>query len=148
MPANRFHEETSPNYIPKHLNRHPSFYISNLAPLSQSLKISCKAISPFQGKQLLKYLNVNCQLKKGLFCKIETRVSQHIKRKRKGGSNHQKRGRAEGGSSQQRINTNSLLYKPKNHALFNLQKQLFNSYARLSSFLGCKDAKTFGFQEP
>jgi hypothetical protein len=30
----------------------------------------------------LKYLNVNCQLKEGLFCKIETRVSYHIKRKR------------------------------------------------------------------
>ena len=47
LPANRFREETSPNYILKHLNRHPSFYISNLAPLSQSLKISCKAISLF-----------------------------------------------------------------------------------------------------
>jgi hypothetical protein len=43
-----------------------------------------------------------------------------MKRKRKGVSSQQKRGRAEGGSSQQRINTNSLLYKPKNHALFNL----------------------------
>jgi len=50
LPANRFREETSPNYIPKHLNRHTSFYFSNLACLSQSLKISCKAISPFLGK--------------------------------------------------------------------------------------------------
>jgi len=50
LPANRFHEETSPNYILKHLNRYLSFYFSNLAPLSQSLKISCKAISPFLGK--------------------------------------------------------------------------------------------------
>jgi hypothetical protein len=32
------------------INRYPSFYFSNLAPLSQSLKISCKAISPFLGK--------------------------------------------------------------------------------------------------
>jgi hypothetical protein len=68
----------------------------------------------------LKYLNVNCQLKEGLFCKIETRVSEHIKRKREGASSQQKRERAEEASSQQRINTNSLLYKPKNHALFNL----------------------------
>jgi hypothetical protein len=50
LPANRFREETSPNYILKHLNRHPSFYFNNLAPLSQRLKISCKAISPFLGK--------------------------------------------------------------------------------------------------
>ena len=50
LPANRFREETSPNYVSKHLNRYPSFYFSNLAPLSQSLKISCKAISPFLGK--------------------------------------------------------------------------------------------------
>ena len=50
LPANRFREETSPNYVPKHLNRYPSFYFSNLAPLSQSLKISCKAISPFLEK--------------------------------------------------------------------------------------------------
>jgi hypothetical protein len=36
----------------------------------------------------LKYLNVNCLLKRGLFGKIETRVSQDIKRMReeKGGS--------------------------------------------------------------
>ena len=47
LPANRFCEETSPNYVPKHLNRHPSFYFSNLAPVSQSLKISCKTISYF-----------------------------------------------------------------------------------------------------
>jgi len=33
LPANRFREETNPNYIPKHPNRHPSFYFSNLAPL-------------------------------------------------------------------------------------------------------------------
>jgi hypothetical protein len=46
LPANRFREETSPNYIPKHLNWYPSFYFNNLAPLSQRLKISCKAISP------------------------------------------------------------------------------------------------------
>ena len=75
MPANRFREETSPNYVPKHLNRYPSFYFRNLAPLRQSLKISCKAISPFIGKYLLKYLNVNRLLKGGLFCKIEIRVS-------------------------------------------------------------------------
>ena len=65
LPANRFreetspnyvpkhlnrHEETSPNYVPKHLNRHPSFYFSNLTPLSQNLKISCKAISHFLRK--------------------------------------------------------------------------------------------------
>jgi len=45
LPANRFREETSPNCVPKHPNRHLSFYFSNLAPLSQILKISCKAIS-------------------------------------------------------------------------------------------------------
>jgi len=28
----------------------------------------------------LKYLNVNCQLKEGLFCKIETRISEQKKR--------------------------------------------------------------------
>jgi hypothetical protein len=39
LPANRFCEETSSNYVPKHLNWH-----SNYVPLSQSLKISCKAI--------------------------------------------------------------------------------------------------------
>jgi len=50
LPANRFREETSPNYVPKHLNRYPSFYFSNLAPLSQTLKISWKAISYFLGK--------------------------------------------------------------------------------------------------
>jgi len=50
LPANKFHEETSPNYVPKHLNWYPSFYFSNLAPLNQSLKISCKAISPFLEK--------------------------------------------------------------------------------------------------
>jgi len=75
LPANKFREETSPNYIPKHLNRYPSFYFSNLAPLSQILKISCKGISSFLEKELLKYLNVNNLLKGGLFCKIETRVS-------------------------------------------------------------------------
>jgi len=75
MPTNRFREKTSPNYVPKHLNRYPSFYFSNLAPLSESLKISCKVISSFFGKYLLKYLNVNSLLKGGLFCKIETRVS-------------------------------------------------------------------------
>jgi len=48
--ANRFHEETSSDYVPKHLNRHPSFYFSNLTPLSQNLKISCKAISHFLRK--------------------------------------------------------------------------------------------------
>jgi hypothetical protein len=37
----------------------------------------------------LKYLNVNCQLKEGLFCKIEL------------GFLSRKRGRAEGGSKQQ-----------------------------------------------
>jgi hypothetical protein len=31
----------------------------------------------------LNYLNVNCLLKGGLFCKIETRVSWDIKRMRK-----------------------------------------------------------------
>jgi hypothetical protein len=36
--SNRFCEETSPNYVPKHLNRHPSFYFANLAPLSQKSK--------------------------------------------------------------------------------------------------------------
>ena len=88
MLVNRFREETSPNYIPKHLNRYPSFYFSNLAPPSQSLKISCKTISLFLGKQLLKYLIVNCLLKGWLFCKIKTRVSQDIKRMReeKGGN--------------------------------------------------------------
>jgi len=50
LPANRFCEETSPNYVSKHLKRHPSFYFNNLAPLSQSLKISCKAIFYFLGK--------------------------------------------------------------------------------------------------
>jgi hypothetical protein len=45
-----FVKKTSPNYIPKHPNQHPSFYFSNLARLSQSLKISCKTISPFLGK--------------------------------------------------------------------------------------------------
>ena len=75
MPANRFREETDPNYVLKLLNQHPSFYFSNLAPLSQILKISCKAISSFLEKQLLNYLNVNCLLKGGLFCKIEIRVS-------------------------------------------------------------------------
>jgi hypothetical protein len=39
LPTNRFREETSPNYVLKHLNRHPSLYFNNLAPLSQSLKI-------------------------------------------------------------------------------------------------------------
>jgi hypothetical protein len=36
----------------------------------------------------LKYLNVNCLLKRGLFCKIETRVFQDIKRmiEEKGGN--------------------------------------------------------------
>jgi hypothetical protein len=81
IPANWFCEEMSPNYVPKHLNQHPSFFYCNLAPLSQSLKISCKAIF-FLGKLLLKYLNVNCLLKRGLFCKIETRVSLDIKRMR------------------------------------------------------------------
>jgi len=75
MPTNRFREKTSPNYVPKHLNRYPSFYFSNLAPQSESLKISCKVISSFFGKYLLKYLNVNSLLKGGLFYKIETRVS-------------------------------------------------------------------------
>jgi len=60
LPANRFREETSPNYVPKHLNRHPSFYFSNLSPLSQSLKISCKAISPFFRKIVIEVLK--CKL--------------------------------------------------------------------------------------
>ena len=33
LPANRFREETNPNYILKHPNQHPSFYFSNFAPL-------------------------------------------------------------------------------------------------------------------
>jgi len=60
LSANRFCEETSPNYIPKHLNRYPSFYFSNLAPLSQSLKISCKAISFFFRKIVIEVLK--CKL--------------------------------------------------------------------------------------
>jgi hypothetical protein len=51
----------------------------------------------------LKYLNVNCQLKGGLFCKIGTRVSYHIKRKRE----------EKGGSQPEGRNTNSPLYKPE-----------------------------------
>jgi hypothetical protein len=50
LPANRFCEETSLNYVPKHPNRQTSFYFRNLAPLSQNLTISCKAISSFLGK--------------------------------------------------------------------------------------------------
>jgi len=50
MSANRFREETSPNYVPKHLNRHPSFYFNNLAPVTQRLKISCKKFSLFLEK--------------------------------------------------------------------------------------------------
>jgi len=50
LPTNRFREETSPNYVPKHLNWYPSFSISNLAPLSQSLKVSRKTISLVLGK--------------------------------------------------------------------------------------------------
>jgi len=49
-PVNRYREETSPNYVSKHLNRYPSFHFSNLDPLSQSLKISCKDISLFLEK--------------------------------------------------------------------------------------------------
>jgi len=43
LPANRFREETNPNYIPKHPNRHPSFYFSNLAPLVDQSRRSRKA---------------------------------------------------------------------------------------------------------
>jgi len=43
LPANRFREETNPNYIPKHPNRHPSFYFSNLAPLVIQSRRSGKA---------------------------------------------------------------------------------------------------------
>ena len=43
LPANRFREETNPNYIPKHPNRHPSFYFSNLAPLVNKSRRSRKA---------------------------------------------------------------------------------------------------------
>jgi hypothetical protein len=37
--ADRFCEEISPNYIPKHPNPHPSLYLSNLDPLSQNSKL-------------------------------------------------------------------------------------------------------------
>jgi hypothetical protein len=37
--ADRFCEEISPNYIPKHPNQHPSLYLSNLDPLSQNSKL-------------------------------------------------------------------------------------------------------------
>ena len=43
LPANSFREETNPNYIPKHPNRHPSFYFSNLAPLVNQSRRSRKA---------------------------------------------------------------------------------------------------------
>jgi hypothetical protein len=43
LPANRFCEETNPNYIPKHPNRHPSFNFSNLAPLVNQSRRSRKA---------------------------------------------------------------------------------------------------------
>ena len=43
LPASRFHEETSPNYIPKHQNRHPSFNFSNLAPQENQSRRSKKA---------------------------------------------------------------------------------------------------------
>jgi hypothetical protein len=39
MSADRFCEETSPNYVPKHLNQHPSLYFDNLAHLSQKSKL-------------------------------------------------------------------------------------------------------------
>jgi hypothetical protein len=39
LPADRFCEETSPNYIPKHPNRHPGLYFGNLALLSQKAKL-------------------------------------------------------------------------------------------------------------
>ena len=42
LPENRFREETNPNYIPKHPNRHPSFYFSNLAPLLNQSRRSRK----------------------------------------------------------------------------------------------------------
>jgi hypothetical protein len=42
MPENRFREETNPNYIPKHPNRHPSFYFSNLDPLLNQSRRSRK----------------------------------------------------------------------------------------------------------
>ena len=40
--ANRFREETNPNYIPKHPNRHPSFNFRNLAPLVNQSRRSRK----------------------------------------------------------------------------------------------------------
>jgi hypothetical protein len=43
LPANRFHEETSPNYILKHQNRHPSFNFRNLAPQVNQSRRSRKA---------------------------------------------------------------------------------------------------------
>ena len=45
LPANRFREETNPNYIPKHPNRHPSFYFNNLAPLVNQSRRSRKEIT-------------------------------------------------------------------------------------------------------
>jgi hypothetical protein len=35
----RFCEETSPNYFPKHPNRHPSLYFGNLTLLSPKSKL-------------------------------------------------------------------------------------------------------------
>jgi hypothetical protein len=43
LPAIRFREETNPNCIPKHQNRHPSFNFSNLAPQVNQSRRSRKA---------------------------------------------------------------------------------------------------------
>ena len=39
MSVDRFSEEISPKYFPKHPNRHSSLYFDNLAPLSQKSKL-------------------------------------------------------------------------------------------------------------
>jgi hypothetical protein len=61
LPANRFHEEMSPNYIPKHLNRHPSFYFRNLAPLVNQSRKSRKAATNLKPPTLNHQPQTSCQ---------------------------------------------------------------------------------------